>query len=140
MSYKLNRFSSCMSYNSNSCFSGVRSTSFKSDLLTIGSGVGVIMFYDLRAQRYLESGINSSRTVTLRTSRGYIVSTLWDISNYWMEAKLLKFWGKYRYQKREQFSIRSSETPVKWLQRGRKKLAHKPNQHKVVRWGGGGEV
>lgn len=55
------------------CLVGVRSTSFKSDLLTIGSGVGVVMFYDLRIHRYLESGVNSARTVTLRTSRGYIV-------------------------------------------------------------------
>lgn len=33
-----------------------------------------MMFYDLRIHRYLESGVNSARTVTLRTSRGYIVS------------------------------------------------------------------
>ncbi|KAK7575919.1 hypothetical protein V9T40_012205 [Parthenolecanium corni] len=50
---------------------GVRSTSFKSELLTVGSGAGVIQFYDLRAQKPLESGVNS-RTVLLRTSRGYV--------------------------------------------------------------------
>lgn len=55
-------------------YNGVRSTSFKSDLLTLGSGVGIVMFYDLRIHRYLESGVNSSRTVTLKTSKGYISS------------------------------------------------------------------
>lgn len=66
-------------YNSSLRFAGVRSTSFKSELLTVGSGAGVIQFYDLRAQKPLESGVNS-RTVLLRTSRGYVVSSLFSYS------------------------------------------------------------
>lgn len=34
------------------------------------------MFYDIRAAKYLESSINSSRAVVLKTSRGYVVSIL----------------------------------------------------------------
>ncbi|XP_014244647.1 DDB1- and CUL4-associated factor 12 [Cimex lectularius] len=51
---------------------GIRSASFQSNILTIGTGVGMIMFYDLRAGKYLESSINSSRTVILKSSRGYV--------------------------------------------------------------------
>ncbi|KAE8738487.1 hypothetical protein FOCC_FOCC016046 [Frankliniella occidentalis] len=51
---------------------GIRSASFQGNILTIGTGVGMLMFYDLRAGKYLESSINSSRTVVLKTSRGYV--------------------------------------------------------------------
>lgn len=51
---------------------GIRSASFQSNILTIGTGVGMIMFYDLKAGKYLESSINSSRTVILKSSRGYV--------------------------------------------------------------------
>lgn len=34
------------------------------------------MFYDIRAGKYLESSINSSRAVVLKTSRGYVVSVI----------------------------------------------------------------
>lgn len=39
---------------------------------------GLLMFYDLRAGKYLESNIHSSKTVTLRASRGYVVSRLFS--------------------------------------------------------------
>ncbi|KAK3927784.1 DDB1- and CUL4-associated factor 12 [Frankliniella fusca] len=51
---------------------GIRSASFQGNILTIGTGVGMLMFYDLRAGKYLESSINSSRTVVLKTSRGFV--------------------------------------------------------------------
>ncbi|XP_025199342.1 DDB1- and CUL4-associated factor 12 [Melanaphis sacchari] len=51
---------------------GIRSLSFQDNVITIGTGVGVIMFYDIRAGKYLESSINSSRAVVLKTSRGYV--------------------------------------------------------------------
>ncbi|XP_058801033.1 DDB1- and CUL4-associated factor 12 homolog [Phymastichus coffea] len=51
---------------------GVKSVSFLGSVLTIGTGVGTVMFYDLRAGKYLESSINSNRTVMLRTSRGFV--------------------------------------------------------------------
>lgn len=43
-------------------------------MLTIGTGLGMIMFYDIRAGKYLDSNINSSRTVVLKASKGYVVS------------------------------------------------------------------
>jgi len=53
---------------------GIRSASFQGNVLTIGTGVGILMFYDLRAGKYLESSINSSRTVHLKASKGWVVS------------------------------------------------------------------
>jgi len=51
---------------------GIRSASFQGNVLTIGTGVGILMFYDLRAGKYLESSINSSRTVHLKASKGWV--------------------------------------------------------------------
>lgn len=34
------------------------------------------MFYDVRAGKYLESSINSARTVVLKASRGYVVRSI----------------------------------------------------------------
>lgn len=51
---------------------GIRSASFQGNMLTIGTGLGMLMFYDLRANKYLESNIHSSKTVTLRASKGYV--------------------------------------------------------------------
>lgn len=55
---------------------GIRSASFQGNILTIGTGLGMLMFYDIRAGKYLESSINSSRTVVLKASRGYVVSKI----------------------------------------------------------------
>jgi WD repeat-containing protein 40A len=54
---------------------GIRSASFQQNILTIGTGLGMLMFYDVRAGKYLESSINTSRTVVLKASKGYVVST-----------------------------------------------------------------
>lgn len=53
---------------------GIRSASFQGNILTVGTGLGMLMFYDIRTGKYLESSINSSRTVVLKASRGYVVS------------------------------------------------------------------
>lgn len=53
---------------------GIRSASFQENILTVGTGLGMLMFYDVRAGKYLESSINSSRTVVLKSSKGYVVS------------------------------------------------------------------
>lgn len=53
---------------------GIRSASFQQNILTIGTGLGMLMFYDVRAGKYLESSINTSRTVVLKASKGYVVS------------------------------------------------------------------
>lgn len=50
----------------------IRSTSFKANILTVGTGLGMLMFYDIRAGKYLESSVNASRTVVLKASRGYV--------------------------------------------------------------------
>lgn len=52
---------------------GIRSASFQGNILTIGTGLGMLMFYDVRANKYLESSISASRTVVLKASRGYVV-------------------------------------------------------------------
>lgn len=51
---------------------GIRSASFRGNMLTIGTGLGMLMFYDIRAGKYLESNIHSSKTVTLKASKGYV--------------------------------------------------------------------
>ncbi|KAJ3666287.1 hypothetical protein Zmor_001740 [Zophobas morio] len=51
---------------------GIRSASFQGDVLTVGTGLGMLMFYDLKAGKYLDSSINSSRTVVLKSSKGYV--------------------------------------------------------------------
>lgn len=50
---------------------GIRSTNFYSSLLSIGTGQGTVMFYDLRAGKYLESNVNSARSATLKSSSGW---------------------------------------------------------------------
>ncbi|CAB3366768.1 Hypothetical predicted protein [Cloeon dipterum] len=51
---------------------GIRSASFLGDILTIGTGVGVLMFYDLKAGKYMESSLNQTRTVALKASKGWV--------------------------------------------------------------------
>ncbi|CAB4062735.1 DCAF12 [Lepeophtheirus salmonis] len=51
---------------------GIRSVSFKGNILTIGTGLGMILFWDLRAGKFLESTMNSNRAVSLKTSKGWL--------------------------------------------------------------------
>jgi len=51
---------------------GIRSVSFKGNILTIGTGTGLILFWDLRACKFLESTINTNRAVQLKASRGWV--------------------------------------------------------------------
>lgn len=44
--------------------------------MTVGTGLGMLLFYDIRAGKYLESSVNASRTVTLKCSKGIVVSYL----------------------------------------------------------------
>ena len=37
---------------------GIRSVSFKGNILTIGTGIGLMLFWDLRASKFLESTMN----------------------------------------------------------------------------------
>lgn len=52
---------------------GIRSVSFKGNILTIGTGIGILLFWDLRAGKFLESTMNSNRAVTLKTCKGWLV-------------------------------------------------------------------
>ena len=54
--------------------SNIRSVSFKGNILTIGNGSGVILFWDQRAGKFLDSTMNTNRAVTLKASRGWVVS------------------------------------------------------------------
>ena len=47
---------------------------FKGNILTIGNGGGNIVFWDVRAAKFLESTMNTNRAVTLKASRGWVVS------------------------------------------------------------------
>lgn len=51
---------------------GIRSVSFRGNILTIGTGMGLLLFWDLRACKFLESTMNSNRAVTLKASRGWV--------------------------------------------------------------------
>ncbi|CAF4825599.1 unnamed protein product [Pieris macdunnoughi] len=48
---------------------GIRSATFRGDLLTISTEVGLLMFYDVRAGKYLKSNLHPTKTVALRAWR-----------------------------------------------------------------------
>lgn len=77
-------------------FAGIRSASFQTDTLTIGTGLGMIMFYDLRANKYLESSINSTRTVVLKASRGYVVSSMTLSSLHLFDCHIIQYVQKVK--------------------------------------------
>ncbi len=52
---------------------GIRSLTFSNDLLTIGTGVGAVLFYDIRNMKYLESSSNK-RFAVLKATKGWVVS------------------------------------------------------------------
>jgi len=51
---------------------GIRSVSFKGNILTIGTGTGLLLFWDLRANKCLESTMNSNRAVQIKAGRGWV--------------------------------------------------------------------
>lgn len=48
------------------------SVSFQGSILTLGT-VGMLKFYDVRAQKYLEFSTNAKITIALNVSRGYVI-------------------------------------------------------------------
>ncbi|KAK3583565.1 hypothetical protein CHS0354_026154 [Potamilus streckersoni] len=50
---------------------GIRSVSFRDDMITIGTGVGMILFFDIKAGKYLESGCGHSCHLSL--GRGWLL-------------------------------------------------------------------
>jgi hypothetical protein len=53
---------------------GVRSLHFRNSVLSIGTGIGTVLFYDLRAHKFLHD--NTDNHLKLQTTGGWIVSTL----------------------------------------------------------------
>lgn len=51
---------------------GVRSVNFRNNILSIGTGTGSVMFYDLRVHRFLENETDKSK-LKLQTNGGWIV-------------------------------------------------------------------
>jgi len=54
---------------------GIRSVSFKGNILTVGTGIGLMLFWDIRACKFLESNMsimNTRTRVQLRASRGWV--------------------------------------------------------------------
>jgi len=54
---------------------GVRSVHFRNDILSIGTGVGTVLFYDLRAHKFLKDPKDEDplSQLKLKTSGGWIV-------------------------------------------------------------------
>lgn len=52
-------------------FEGVRSVNFKNNILSIGTGQGTILFYDLRKLKFLNKENNEQ--LQLQTKGGWIV-------------------------------------------------------------------
>jgi len=51
---------------------GIRSLSLRGNLLTIGTGIGFLYFWDIRAGKYLDSSVYYRRAVSLKASKGWI--------------------------------------------------------------------
>lgn len=70
------------------CFSlsGIRSVSFYEHIITVGTGQGSLLFYDIRAQRFLEERLSAcygskprlaGENLKLTTGKGWLVSKLY---------------------------------------------------------------
>ena len=53
---------------------GIRSLSFNKEILTIGTGNGNILFYDIRNSKYFNNKFNQD-LIALKTSKGWIAQT-----------------------------------------------------------------
>lgn len=63
--------------------SGIRSVSFYEHIITVGTGQGSLLFYDIRAQRFLEEKLSAcygskpklaGENLKLTTGKGWLVS------------------------------------------------------------------
>ena len=68
---------------------GVRSVSFMDGVLTVGTGQGALMFFDLRAGHFIESDIDGKTVpVKLYTGKGYLVSYFLELIHVYVLVKL----------------------------------------------------
>ncbi|CAG0895925.1 unnamed protein product [Cyprideis torosa] len=51
---------------------GIRSINVYDSFVSLGTGMGVMMFWDIRAGKYLEATANVGKAITLKTSTGYV--------------------------------------------------------------------
>jgi len=69
------------------CLTGIRSVSFYEHIITVGTGQGSLLFYDIRAQRFLDEKppracygqkqkLGGSEILKLTTGKGWLVSSL----------------------------------------------------------------
>lgn len=58
------------------CVLGIRSLSFKEDVLTIGTGVGHVLFFDIKAGKYFDC--NCGHACTLNVGHGWLVGILFS--------------------------------------------------------------
>ena len=58
---------------------GIRSVSFKGNILTIGTGIGLMLFWDLRACKFLESTMNSNRYTYIRVKEASVPNSRIDL-------------------------------------------------------------
>lgn len=79
---------------------GIRSVSFRGDLLTIGTGTGSILFYDLRASKYLTYR-DSAREVVFKTNIGWVVIWLPTKNRINLELPGIHFQFRHRTIRRK---------------------------------------
>ena len=65
-------------------YAGVRSVSFNDCIITIGTGYGSLLFYDIRMNRLLQN--TDGTTLQQRTGTGWLVS--------WIVAQAMKLFVK----------------------------------------------
>ena len=53
---------------------GVRSLHFRNNVLSIGTGIGTVLFYDVRAHKFLNKNNTCDNSLKLQTTGGWIVS------------------------------------------------------------------
>lgn len=77
-------------------FTGVRSLTFTDDILTIGTGVGVILFFDIRAGRYLES--ECGHACSLNVGSGWLVRNVHFVAFSLHSLLQRKYWSQWGWQ------------------------------------------
>lgn len=90
---------------------GIRATSFEGNLLTVGTGLGMLLFYDIRAGKYLESSVNASRTVALKCSKGIVVSE--DVTVWFSYQRYRPFLKEYPFTLL--FCVCCSTQRMRWM-------------------------
>ena len=65
----------CNEFFDFSFLEGIRSVTFKDNVITIGTGSGLVLFFDIRAQKFLEC--DCGHLCKLKAGKGYLVSVMY---------------------------------------------------------------